>query len=143
MANILSFVNNKTKTLLGIISIIICLILWFIKPFYVEWYFVLFLIPAIGFILPIDSIDLKNSRMLGILTFLLVIIILYLSFKGYSNAYHTMTDLYLTNQISHLPTTAEISNCTNTYLMIMIYAIYNILCGIVYFIPTSDEEDDF
>lgn len=143
MGKILSFVNNKTKTLLGIISIIICAILLFIKPSYVEWYFILFLIPAIGLIVPIDSIDLKNSRILGILTFLLVIIILYLSFNGYSNAYHTMTDLYLTNQISHLPTTAEISAYTNSYLMIIIYAIYNIICGAIFFIPTSDEEDDY
>ena len=130
--------TNKTKLILGIISLITGIIIFVFKPFYVEWFMLLFLIPAIGLIIPNDEI--KNSRALGIFTFFIVIIILYTSVNGYLNAYHTLTNLFLTNQISHVPTASEISYCTNTYLIIIIYAVYNIICGIIFFIPTGEED---
>lgn len=131
----MSFVTNNRKTMFGIASIIICAILLYIKPFYVEWYMLLLIIPAIGLIIPNDSI--KNSHILGIITFLIVIFILYVSINGFLNTYPIMSNLYLTNQISHVPTASEISHCANTYLLIIAYSIYNIICGVMYFIPTT------
>ena len=136
----LSFVKDKHKTIVGTVSIIlcaifICIILFVFKPLYVEWYMLILLIPAVGLIISKDSI--KNSHILGVITFGLVILVFYLSFNGYSNTYHTLTNLYLTSQINHVPTSSEISSLTNTYGLMMFYAGYNILCGIMYFIPTT------
>ena len=130
-------VDNLIKFLIGIVSVIFCIVIIIYKPVYVELFMLLFLIPAIGLIFPFSSI--KNSHIMGIITFILVIFILCISIMGYLNAYHTLTNLYLSNQINHVPTLNEINNCKSTYLLIILYAIYNIVCGVVYFIPTYDD----
>ena len=57
----LDFINNTTKIIVGIIAILLCIIVYFITPDYIEFYLIfIFLIPAIALIAPNDVI--KNSK---------------------------------------------------------------------------------
>ncbi|ADC47193.1 hypothetical protein mru_1343 [Methanobrevibacter ruminantium M1] len=146
MAN-LSFINNNFKMIVGILSIILAIVVYFITPPYIEFYLIfVFLIPAIALIVPNDAI--KNSRAIGALTFILVIIVAYFAISGMLGAYDVLTNMYVNGLINSTPSTSDISACSNGYLMVLIYALFNIFCGALFFKRTSsiddvDDEDAF
>ena len=133
----LSFITNKTKTILGILSLILCIIVRLITPYYVGFAMLLFAIPAICLIIPIDSI--KNARIIAIITFVFVAVAILLSLEGILNPYSVLSNLFVNGQMSTVPTMGDITTCVIGNLIVVIYALFNILCGISFFAPTTSD----
>jgi hypothetical protein len=136
----LEFINNKFKMVIGIIAILLCLIVFFITPSYVEFYLIfIFLIPAIALIIPNDSI--RNFKIMGVITLILVAIVAYFAINGMFNAYDILTNMYVSGLLDTLPVTSDIDACYMGYLMVLLNALFNIITAVLFFIPTA--EDDF
>ncbi|SDA48896.1 hypothetical protein [Methanobrevibacter millerae] len=134
----LSFVSSKMKTIVGIISIILCILVFFLTPSYIEFYLIIpFAIFAIFLIIPNDT--LQNNRIIGAVLVIFAIFVIYTSINGVLNPYDVATNLYVNGYFSSLPTTSEISACATGYGIVLAYAIINILFGILFFIPTTGE----
>ena len=134
----LSSIDNDIKRGAGIISLIFGIIVLCIIPFYIEYYLIiLFLIIALCLIFGNDEV--KNFKPLGIITFLLVIFVIYTSVMGISNSSSIVTDLYFSGRLPVIPSVNDIATCTIGYIIMLIYAVYNIVCGGMFFIPTVDD----
>lgn len=135
----LNFVNNTVKMVVGIIAIILCLIVFFMTPDYVEFYLIfIFVIPAIALIVPNDSI--RNLKVMGIITLVLVAIVAYFAINGMSSAYDILTNLYVTGQLGTLPVTSDVDACYMGYLYVLLNALFNIITAALFFIPTAEED---
>lgn len=137
----LSFVNDKTKMIVGILSIILAIVVYIITSPYVVYWIFLFLIPAIALIVPVDAI--KNNKLIGILTFIFVVIVAYFAINGMLNTYEILSNMYVEGLLSSVPSTSLINEYSNANLIALIYALFNIICGALFFIPTSREGPGF
>ena len=138
----LKFVNNTTKIIVGIIAILLCIIVYFISPKYIELYLIfIFVIPAIALLYPNDTI--KNFVPLGVITLVLVAIVAYLAINGMNNAYDVLTNLYVAGQLTTLPVAKDIEACSQGYLMVLLNALFNIITAVMFFIKTTSIDDDF
>ena len=136
----LSFINNKTKIAVGALSIVLSIIVYIMTPPYIEFYLIfLFWIPAILLLVPNDAI--KSSKPIGVLTIILVAVVAYLAINGIMNVYDITTNLYVTGQLPTVPTANDISTCTMGYTMVLIYALFNLICAALFFIPSSSKKD--
>lgn len=134
----LSFVSSKMKTIVGIIAIILCVLVFFLTPEYIEWYLIIpFAIFAIFLIVPNDT--LQNNKIIGAVLVIFAIFVIYTSINGVLNPYDVATNLYVSGYFTTVPTTSEISACAAGYGMVLAYAIINIIFGILFFIPTAVE----
>lgn len=134
----LSFVSSKMKTIVGIIAIILCVLVFFLTPQYIEWYLIIpFAIFAIFLIVPNDT--LQNNKIIGAVLVIFAIFVIYTSINGVLNPYDVATNLYVSGYFTTVPTTSEISACAAGYGMVLAYAIINIIFGILFFIPTAVE----
>ena len=137
----LDFINNTTKIIVGIIAILLCIIVYFITPDYIEFYLIfIFLIPAIALIAPNDVI--KNSKIVGAIVLVLVAIVAYLAINGMNSAYDILTNLYVAGQLSTLPVAKDIEACSQGYLMVLLNALFNIITAVMFFIQTTIIEDE-
>ena len=130
------FVTSKIKSIVGAISLILCIAVYLITPPYIEFYLILpFLIFAIFLIIPNDSI--QNFKPLGIILIVFAAFVIYFAVNGILNTYDVLTNLYLAGQFTTLPTASDISACSTGYGIVLAYAIINIILGGLFFIPTS------
>lgn len=126
------------KTIVGIIAIILCVLVFFLTPQYIEWYLIIpFAIFAIFLIVPNDT--LQNNKIIGAVLVIFAIFVIYTSINGVLNPYDVATNLYVSGYFTTVPTTSEISACAAGYGMVLAYAIINIIFGILFFIPTAVE----
>jgi multisubunit Na+/H+ antiporter MnhG subunit len=132
------FVTSKIKTIVGVISLILGLLVFFITPSYIEFYLIIpFIIFAIFLIIPKDSI--QNSKPLGAILIIFAAIVIYFTINGILNTYDVLTNLYLAGKFTTLPTASDISACSTGYGIVLAYAILNIIFGGLFFIPTSED----
>ena len=132
------FVTSKIKTIVGVISLILGVLVFFITPSYIEFYLIIpFLIFAIFLIIPKDSI--QNAKIIGVLLIIFAAFVIYSAVNGILNTYDVLTNLYLAGQFTTLPTASDISACSTGYGIVLAYAILNIIFGGLFFIPTSGD----
>lgn len=132
------FVTSKIKTIVGVISLILGILVFFITPSYIEFYLIIpFIIFAIFLIIPKDSI--QNEKIIGALLIIFAAFVIYSAINGILNTYDVLTNLYLAGKFTTLPTASDISACSTGYSIVLAYAILNIIFGGLFFIPTSGD----
>ncbi|WP_405284774.1 hypothetical protein [Methanobrevibacter sp.] len=132
--------TNRNKMILGIISIIFGIIVFFLTSAFVPFYLVIpFFILAICLIVPSDVV--KNSKIIGVIFVLYSLFVIYSTITVVLNPYDVVTNLYLSGQFSTTPGASEVSACFNAFLIALIYAIYNLVCSFAFFFKTSGEGD--
>lgn len=132
----LTFFTSRKKSVVGVISIILCILVFFLTPPYIEWYLIIpFAIFAIFLIIPHDT--LQYNKVIGAILIIFSIFVIYTSINGVLNPYDVATNLYVNGYFSTTPTTSEISSCAMGYGIVLIYAIINILFGVLFFIPST------
>lgn len=131
----LTFINDKNKTILGIIFILLCIFIRLMTPYYIESYMLLLLIPAIGLIIPRDYI--KNSHLIPIITIFIIILVICTSINGLLNPIDTLSYLYSKGILNAIPESNDLFTFFIGNMIVVIFALLNIICAAVYFIPTT------
>ena len=130
--------TNSNKMILGVISLIFGIVVFFLTSTYVPFYLIIpFFVLAICLIVPSDEI--KNNKYLGIIFVLFSLFAIYSAISVLMNPYDLVTNLYLSGQFSTTPGASEVNACTTAYLIALIYALYNLVCSISFFFTTSSE----
>lgn len=131
----LQFVTSKFKGIIGGVLILLCVIARLITPFYIETYwFIPFLIPAIGLILNDKT---QNSKIFAGIGILFGLILIYVSIGGILDPYAHVANLYFNGMLGSVPGISDISTCVIGNLIMVVYAILNMVCCGLFFIPTS------
>lgn len=132
-----SFVTSKFKRIMGLFLILLCVIVRLITPFYIEIYwFIPFFIPAIGLIFNDNT---QNSRIFAAIGIFFSLCLIYVSIWGILDPYTNITNLYLNGILNIIPTMGDISTCVIGNIIMVVYAIVNIICCGLFFIPTSGD----
>lgn len=136
----LDFVTNSTKMIMGILSIIFGIVAFFLTSTYVPFYYIMpFFVVAICLIVPSDKI--KNDKRIGGLFAVISLIVMILTIMVVINPYDVVTNLYVSGQFTTAPGASEISACVTAYIIAFVYALYNLLCSLSFFLTTSGEDD--
>lgn len=131
----LRFVSSRFKRIIGVFLIILCVIVRLITPFYIEIYwFIPFLIPAIGLIINDTT---QNSRILAVIGIFFGLCLIYVSIGGILDPYSHIASLYMKGILSVIPSMSDISTCVIGNIIMVVYAIVNMICCGLLFIPTS------
>lgn len=132
--------TNRNKLILGIISLVFGVFVFFMTSPYVPFYLIVpFFVLAICLMVPSDAV--KNSKFIGIIFILFSLFVIYSAITVILNPYDVVTNLYMNGIFSTTPGASEISACTTAFIIALIYALYNLLCSISFFFATSKELD--
>lgn len=131
--------NLKTKT--GLLFIVLCFIIRLITPYYIGHYLLLLLIPAIGLIIPKDSI--KNSHIMPIISLLIIAFVIYTSIHGFLYPADTLSNLYFNGVLYTVPGINDINTCSMGNLLVIVFALLNIICAALYYIPTTTSKGEY
>lgn len=133
--------TNRNKLILGIISLVFGIFVFFLTSSFVPFYFIIpFFILAICLMVPSDGV--RNSWFIGGIFAVFSLIVIYLTISVVMNPYDVVTNLYMNGQFSTTPGASEIGECTKSYLIAFIYALYNLICSISFFFATSQFVDN-
>lgn len=133
------FVTSKNKRIIGVFLILLCVIVRLISPFYIEIYwFIPFLIPAIGLILNDMT---QNSKIFAVIGILFGICLIYVSMVNIFNPYAIVANLYFNGMLGSVPEMSDISTCVIGNIIMIVYAILNMVCCALFFIPTSRDAE--
>lgn len=131
----LKFVTCKFKRIIGVLLILLCIIVRLITPFYIEIYwFIPFLIPAIGLII---SDTTQNSIIFAGIGIFFGLCLIYISMGGIFDPYNVVANLYFNGVLSSIPEVSDVSTCVMGNTIMVIYAILNIICCGLFFVSTS------
>ncbi|WP_162685697.1 hypothetical protein [Methanosphaera sp. BMS] len=101
----------------------------------------LLLIPAIGLIIPKDSI--KNSRIMPIISLLIIAFVVYTSLHGFLYPADTLSNIYFNGVLYTVPGISDINTCSMGNLLVIVFALINIICAVLYYIPTTTSKGEY
>lgn len=130
------FITCKFKRRIGILLILLCIIARLITPFYIEIYwFIPFLIPAIGLILLNDTT--QNSIIFPLIGIGFGLFVIYTFIGCIFDPYAHVADLYFNGILSSIPEISDISTYVMGNTIMVVYAILNMICCGLFFKSTS------
>lgn len=133
------FVTSRFKRIIGIFMIILGIILRLVTPFYIETYlFIPFLILAILLILNDTT---QNSRIFAAIGMLAGLVIIYFSAGGIIDPYSHVAGLYFDGLLGSVPQISDVSTCVIGNVIMVVYAVVNMICCGLFLIPTSMDVD--
>ena len=139
MDNFKSKITYEKKTILGVVSIILFFLAWIIAPSAGLLSYLIIAIPGILLIIPSETI--KNSKILGVITLIIIIIALVLSLDMWMNPGSYVEPSYywdIWNFDSYWA--AAESRVRVAGAMQSLYALFNLICCVMFFIPTPKQE---
>ena len=134
----LTFIDDRMKAIIGWIFIALCIFVRCVAPYYIEQYMLLLAIPAFGLISKRDYI--KNSHIMSIITLILIVLVVVTSLSGLLNPTGTLAYLYYNGVLTVVPDANDVFTCSIGNLIVIIFALLNLICAAVYCIPTTTKK---